>query len=139
VDLEIRAPTYDVRELRASECQGFSLKWNRGGELPAFGRWVLCPPYVFDAAQTCRARPGTGGAELWVWRSAIAGMGDGAVSSAVRSVSGASRGTTGRCRGVMFTDVEHGHAGARRLDLSTANGTGGDSRSRCLCLVRPRK
>ena len=53
------------------------------------------------------------------------GYGGVAVSSAVRSVSGASQGTTGRCRGVMFTDVEHGHAGSRRLDLSTANGTWG--------------
>ena len=32
---------------------------------------------------------------------------------------------TGRCRGVMFMDVEHRHAGARRLDLGTANGTWG--------------
>jgi hypothetical protein len=31
-------------------------------------------------------------------------------------------GATGRCRGVMFTDVEHAHAGARRLDLGTATG-----------------
>ncbi len=36
-----------------------------------------------------------------------------------------SRGGTGRCRGVMFTDVEHAHAGARSLDLVTANGTWG--------------
>jgi len=33
--------------------------------------------------------------------------------------------STGRCRGVMFTDVEHAHAGARSLDLGTANGTWG--------------
>ena len=37
-----------------------------------------------------------------------------------------SRGVaTGRCRDVMFMDVEHRHAGARRLDLGTADGTWG--------------
>ena len=30
-----------------------------------------------------------------------------------------------RCKGVMFTDVEHGHVEARGWDLGTANGTWG--------------
>ena len=34
-------------------------------------------------------------------------------------------GATGRCRGVMFTDVEHAHAEARRLDLGTTTGAWG--------------
>ena len=67
--------------------------------------------------------------ELWNRRSAIAGMGVcEAVSSAVRARAVCPEprgGTTGRCRGVMFTDVEHGHAAARRLDLGTATGTWG--------------
>ena len=92
MDLEIRVPTCEVRELRASECQGFSLKWNRGVGYRRLvgGRDVH---HTFSMPHG-HAVPGQG-AELWVWRSAIAGMGGVAVSSAVRSVSGASRGDYG--------------------------------------------
>jgi hypothetical protein len=41
------------------------------------------------------------------------------------SRNGNRGGNTGRCRGVMFMDVEHANAGARRLDLGTATGTWG--------------
>jgi hypothetical protein len=34
-------------------------------------------------------------------------------------------GLRARCSGMMFTDVEHGHAGARKLDLGNATGTWG--------------
>jgi len=77
VDLEIRVPTCDVRELRASECQGFSLKWNRGGggyrRRSVGGRDVH---HTFSMPHG-HAVPGQGPEELslWVWRSAIAGMG----------------------------------------------------------------
>ena len=48
-----------------------------------------------------------------------AAVGAPALLSAARSAS------VDRCKGVMFTDVEHGHVEARGWDLGTANGTWG--------------